>query len=237
MAPTDGSPSGARAAVAAVRRAVSRAATALSPSEADGPAAERETLSPDEAIRRAHALGVAAAFGRDADEALAEVREALDGSYDRSVVDLAYREGRADAEGVDRASAAPTGSLDPTTDDPGRADPTREVAPDRRSPDRTPTPERDRRPTPAGTAPTATALPTAVDRGDLLDGGADLETLSFPGLLGASPSGDGEGTGDPDGRPPGPDGSPLGSDGRATGSDGRGTEPGGGSETTDRPGA
>jgi hypothetical protein len=51
-------------------------------------------LERDEALDRAYALGVAAALGDDRPEEYEAVRETADGAYDRSVIELAYEEGR-----------------------------------------------------------------------------------------------------------------------------------------------
>ncbi|MFC7135906.1 hypothetical protein [Halobaculum litoreum] len=134
-------------------------------------AGDDPTLTPDEAIRRAHALGVAAAFGADTDDALAAVKASLDATYDRSIVDLAYREGRGDAEGhdgeglTDEAAerlrdelAEPAGAAGQPSGDAGG----------------------EGLPSPVdGDAPGGD-LPTALQRAGLLDGGADLGALGFP---------------------------------------------------------
>lgn len=53
-----------------------------------------EALSTDEAIDRAYALGVAASFDEYHPEELEAVRAEMDSAYDKSVVDLAFDEGR-----------------------------------------------------------------------------------------------------------------------------------------------
>lgn len=52
------------------------------------------TLEVDEAIERAYALGVAAALGEHHSQELEALRGVADSAYERSVVDLAYDEGR-----------------------------------------------------------------------------------------------------------------------------------------------
>lgn len=59
-------------------------------------------LDRDAAIERAFALGVAAACGERLPDEYARVQEALPGSYDRSIVELAYEEGRTKALKLDR---------------------------------------------------------------------------------------------------------------------------------------
>lgn len=58
---------------------------------------EWETLTRREAIDRAFALGVSAACGDERPEELERVVEGLPSSYDRSLVELAYDEGRTKA--------------------------------------------------------------------------------------------------------------------------------------------
>jgi hypothetical protein len=60
-----------------------------------------ERLDREEAIERAFALGVASWCGREHDGELERLREALSGSYDRSIVELAYEEGYALARDLD----------------------------------------------------------------------------------------------------------------------------------------
>jgi len=61
-----------------------------------------ETLSGrEEAIRRAFALGVAARVGEHYPEELDRISDAVDTSYDRSFVELAYHEGRDTAAELD----------------------------------------------------------------------------------------------------------------------------------------
>ena len=66
------------------------------------------TLTSDEAIDRAYALGVAASLGEYHPAELEAIREEMDSAYEKSVVDLAFDEGRtaareetpADADGA-----------------------------------------------------------------------------------------------------------------------------------------
>lgn len=55
------------------------------------------TLEKDEAIERAYALGVAASIGERHPEELDAIREEMDSAYNKSVVDLAFEEGRTEA--------------------------------------------------------------------------------------------------------------------------------------------
>ncbi len=56
-----------------------------------------EALTREAAIDRAFALGVAAACGNERPDELERVMEAFPGAYDRSIVELAYDEGRTKA--------------------------------------------------------------------------------------------------------------------------------------------
>ncbi|MFC7069915.1 hypothetical protein [Halobaculum lipolyticum] len=159
------------AATSAVGGLVARLTAALPFTESR----ETETLSPDEAIRRAHALGVAAAFGADTEAALEEVRTSLDATYDRSIVDLAYREGKGDADAYDSSGRPPH--------DPGTRRGRSTDAGDR-SAASPPDDEGAAAPTPAGTRTDATELPAVLERAGLLDGGSDLGALGFPDGLG-----------------------------------------------------
>ena len=53
-----------------------------------------ETLTEQEAMERAYALGVAAALGEYHPEELEAVRAEVDTTYSKSVIDLAFEEGR-----------------------------------------------------------------------------------------------------------------------------------------------
>jgi hypothetical protein len=69
--------------------------------------AEWEDLDREEAVRRAFALGVAEGVGDRRIAELERVREAFSGTYDRSLVELAYDEGRTKAlDAVDEADDA-----------------------------------------------------------------------------------------------------------------------------------
>ncbi|MDB2243140.1 hypothetical protein, partial [Halorubrum ezzemoulense] len=58
---------------------------------------EWDDLSREEAVERAFALGVAAGVDNPRTEELDRVLETFSGSYDRSIVELAYDEGRTKA--------------------------------------------------------------------------------------------------------------------------------------------
>lgn len=60
------------------------------------------TLDRESAIERAFALGVAKACGESHPDEYARVRQALPGSYDQSIVELAYEEGRTKALTLER---------------------------------------------------------------------------------------------------------------------------------------
>lgn len=59
-----------------------------------------DTLEREEVFERAYALGVAAALDTTPAGELRRLKGAVDGRYDESLVDLAYREGKAKAEGL-----------------------------------------------------------------------------------------------------------------------------------------
>jgi hypothetical protein len=61
-----------------------------------------ETLDRDAAVERAYALGVAATLGESHPGELEAVRAEVDTAYDRSVVELAFDEGRAESRQVER---------------------------------------------------------------------------------------------------------------------------------------
>jgi len=134
-------------------------------------------ISGDEAIRRAYALGVAASFGYENDEEFDRLN-ALDSSYDRSIIDLAHREGRREATVVrddsdaDSAEAVWTRLVEGTPPDDAAAD------------------GEPSDPSPAGRPVDATEFPATLDRAGLLDGGRDLDALGFPALLGSPSSTD-----------------------------------------------
>ncbi|WP_435074229.1 hypothetical protein [Halorubrum sp. HHNYT27] len=58
---------------------------------------EWDELSREEAVRRAFALGVAEGVGNRRSDELDRVMEAFPGAYDRTLVELAYDEGRTKA--------------------------------------------------------------------------------------------------------------------------------------------
>ena len=134
-----------------------------------------EDIADEEAISRAYALGVAASFGYENREEFTRLRDSLDTSYDRSIIELAYQEGKQEAavvrsEHEDDADdesvwdhlvegGVPPGPLD------ARDDPATEVSP-------------------AGQSIGATDFPAALDRAGLLEGGEDLGSLGFPSALG-----------------------------------------------------
>lgn len=60
------------------------------------------TLGRDEALHRAFALGVAAACGHHHPDELDRLQRAVEGAYDRSLVELAYSEGRQKANRLRR---------------------------------------------------------------------------------------------------------------------------------------
>lgn len=53
-----------------------------------------ETLSADQAMSRAYALGVAASIGESHPDELEAIHNEMDSAYERSVVDLAFEEGK-----------------------------------------------------------------------------------------------------------------------------------------------
>jgi len=56
-----------------------------------------ETLTRDEAVERAYALGVAAACGHDNREEYEAITAAAASSYDRSLIELSFEQGRSEA--------------------------------------------------------------------------------------------------------------------------------------------
>lgn len=136
-----------------------------------------EDISGAEAIRRAYALGVAAAFGYENREEFDRLRDALDTSYDRSIIDLAYQEGKHEAEVIHSDSEAADGDAVWRQLIEG-AGPSGDLSDPDSSPDGSP----------AGRAISATDFPSALDRAGLLDGGKDLDALGFPALLGSAPT-------------------------------------------------
>lgn len=63
-----------------------------------------EELDQDEAMERAYALGVAAALGEYHRDELEAVREEMTTAYDRSIVELAFEEGRNEGKEADSES-------------------------------------------------------------------------------------------------------------------------------------
>jgi hypothetical protein len=60
-----------------------------------------ESLDEDEAMERAYALGVASSLGEYHPDELDAIREQMDSSYQRSVVDLAFEEGKNEGQNID----------------------------------------------------------------------------------------------------------------------------------------
>lgn len=65
-----------------------------------------ETLTEDEAMERAYALGVAAALGEYLPDELDALRREMDSSYQRSVIELAFDEGKTEGRAFDPADDA-----------------------------------------------------------------------------------------------------------------------------------
>ena len=86
---------------------------------------ERETYTTTEVLRRAYALGVASVCGDPDDGAYDRLKERSPDTYDRSIVELAYEEGRAEAlelEATVEDDEEIWGRLVETTLDPGATD-------------------------------------------------------------------------------------------------------------------
>jgi len=66
---------------------------------------EWSQLDRDEAVERAYALGVAAAFGDDHREEYEAIKTAAGSSYDRSLIELAHDQGKSQALQLEAASA------------------------------------------------------------------------------------------------------------------------------------
>jgi len=64
-----------------------------------------ETLDKDEAIDRAYALGVAASLGEYHVDELEAIRGEMESAYDRSVIDLAFDEGKNEGRELDADDA------------------------------------------------------------------------------------------------------------------------------------
>lgn len=65
-----------------------------------------DALDRDDATERAYAIGVAEKLGEDNRAELEAVYAEMDTSYDRSMVELAYREGRREATAVARRTGS-----------------------------------------------------------------------------------------------------------------------------------
>lgn len=134
-----------------------------------------EDIADEEAISRAYALGVAASFGYENREEFTRLRDSLDSSYDRSIIELAYQEGKQEAAVV-RSEYEDDADDESVWDHlveggvpPGPLDAREEEAPEL---------------SPASGPIGATDFPQALERAGLLEGGADLGTLGFPSVLG-----------------------------------------------------
>lgn len=60
-----------------------------------------EQLDPNEAVARAYALGVAATVGEYHPDELDAIREEMDSSYNTSMVELAFQEGKKEGKEID----------------------------------------------------------------------------------------------------------------------------------------
>lgn len=69
------------------------------------------SLEKDEAIDRAYALGVAASLGQFHAAELEAIRDEVDSAYDRSVVELAFDEGRTAALEAESGTEAGDGAV------------------------------------------------------------------------------------------------------------------------------
>ncbi|MFB6183939.1 MAG: hypothetical protein ABEI96_05235 [Haloarculaceae archaeon] len=67
-----------------------------------------DELDGDEAVERAYALGVAESMGEYDREELQRLAAEVDSAYRRSLVELAFEEGRKEAKEFDRSSDAPS---------------------------------------------------------------------------------------------------------------------------------
>jgi hypothetical protein len=88
---------------------------------------EQDEYTSTEVLRRAYALGVASVCGDPDDEAYERLKRRSPDSYDRSIVELAYEEGRAEAldlEGSVEDGETIWSRLVETTPDPGTDDET-----------------------------------------------------------------------------------------------------------------
>ncbi|MFB6106775.1 MAG: hypothetical protein ABEJ70_07355 [Halobacteriaceae archaeon] len=119
------------------------------------------TLDREEALERAFALGVTAVVAEPRRDELERVRDAVDTTYDRTMVDLAFEEGQKRAG--DAAPEAPEDVWDSVVEGEGDADDVAGVAP----------PDRD------------DGLPAVLDGLDVLDGGVPerFGGLDLPDVL------------------------------------------------------
>ncbi|RLM57478.1 hypothetical protein DVK02_06850 [Halobellus sp. Atlit-31R] len=123
-----------------------------------------ESLSGEGAIRRMYALGIAAELGyRDTDER-DRIRALASTAYERSVLDLAFEEGKRQVQDVRPHHESDEDAWEALVEDPESPSPPPEslTVEDR-----------------------STAAPDAIDRPPLLDGfdAGDLDRLRFPSLL------------------------------------------------------
>jgi hypothetical protein len=120
------------------------------------------TLEAEDALRRMYALGIAKELGHDFPEERGRIRRLAATAYQRSVLDLAYSEGRRQVQDVrpDFDTAAETWEALVDDDGSPRAPPDLDV-------ERTPS-----------------EIPGALDRASMLELGVDeLELLRLPSLL------------------------------------------------------
>lgn len=121
-----------------------------------------QTLEAEDALRRMYALGIASELGHRFPEERTRIRRLTSTAYQRSVLDLAYNEGRRQVQDVRGDFDADADLWEALIDEDG-------------SPKAPPTLDVDQ--TPAG-------LPKAVSRASMLELGVDeLEMLRLPPLL------------------------------------------------------
>jgi hypothetical protein len=124
-----------------------------------------ESLSGEEAIRRMYALGISAELGHRYPEERSRIRDLASSAYERSVLDLAFQEGKRKVQDVrphHESDDATWETLIETADSP--SPPPESLSTDEGRP---------------------SEIPDAVDRPSLLDGFDvdDLEKLRLPSLL------------------------------------------------------
>ncbi|ATW88593.1 hypothetical protein halTADL_1840 [Halohasta litchfieldiae] len=73
-------------------------------------------LGRDEAVERAYALGVAAACGNDNREEYEAIKAAADSTYDRSLIELSFEQGRSQALQLESSGTAPKAIWDQLVD-------------------------------------------------------------------------------------------------------------------------